>query len=306
MYFAWLTTFRRVVEEHSYTRAADALFISQSAASQQIRHLEQLFKAQLIRKQGRELLLTEAGEAVYQLACSMEDELESTRRRVAEITRSADAQVTVVSTTSPLVHRLPPVMRRFWAEYPDVSIKTLLRLGRAIPEAVKAGLADIGIHGALNLDGSLEAIPLRSDPLVAVCSSSYGLADVEFLTALDLSKERIAMLGPGSESRQTVDRWLAGRGLSIGNNLLQLAGVEEIRTAAIEGLAVGILSRYVVAEELATGRLVELPVEDFHLQQTPYVFFRSSISPAARRLVDMLVDEYGVPDEAVALPSHAP
>jgi DNA-binding transcriptional LysR family regulator len=299
MYFAWLTTFRKVVDERSYTRAAEALFISQSAASQQIRHLEQLFKAQLIRKQGRELLLTEAGQAVYELACSMEADFEATRKRVSDITHTADSQVTVVSTTSPLVHRMPPVTRRFWSEHPDVSIKTLLRLGRAIPDAVRSGVADIGIHTAQNLDGSLQAIPLRSDPLVVVCSSTDPLAGIEYLTAADLARERIAVLGPGSESRQLLDRWFAGRGLAVGQNVLQLAGIEEIRTAALEGIAVGVLPRYVVADELASARLVQLPVADFDLHQTPHVIFRPTINPTAYRLVEMLVDEYGVEEDAL-------
>jgi DNA-binding transcriptional LysR family regulator len=291
MYFGWLKTFKAVIDEGSYTKAAEAQFISQPAASQQVRRLERIFGAQLITRSGRDLRLTPEGQEVYKLAQSMEDEFEAAKERVKERMRSPEKLVTVVSSTTPLVHRVPPIMKRFWAEFPDVSLKTLLRLGDAINEAVKSGQADIGLTG--RPDAALQASPLESDPVVCVCAPINELAAEVDVDAATLARQRIAMLGPNALSRIDIDRWFGERGLSIGANVLEVAGIEEIRSAAIENVAIGFLAHYVVDDDLQRGRLVRLNIHDFHLFQTLFVVSRPNLRPPARRLASLLLEEYG-------------
>ena len=85
MNLAWLTAFRKVADSGSFTQAAEAMFVSQPAISQQIQHLERFFSAKLIRMAGRKLELTEAGRQVYELAHLLEGEIESTRRSIQRV-----------------------------------------------------------------------------------------------------------------------------------------------------------------------------------------------------------------------------
>ena len=305
MYLAWLKTFKTVIDEGSYTRAAESQFMSQSSASQQVRQLERIFGARLIERLGKDLRLTPEGQEVYKLAHSMEEEFEATKRRVNERMHRAERLVTVVSTTTPLVHRIPPIMKRFWAQYPEVSVKTLLRMGDAINEAVRSGEADIGITGRPQHDGVLEVRPLQPDPIVCVCAPAHELARETGVSPSRLAEHRIAMLGPNAPSRVDIDRWFQDQCVAIGANVLEVAGIEEIRSAAIENLAVGILARYVVAEDLQCGGLISIKVQDFQVAQTLHVICRPDIRGPARRFVSLLLEEYG-PQQPVDLVEPTP
>jgi DNA-binding transcriptional LysR family regulator len=101
MYLFWLSTFKKVIDEGSYTRAAAGLFVSQSAVSQQVRQLEKLFGAKLIQMSGRRLELTEAGVQVYSFATSMENEYDATRHAIDELLGRARRHIVIVSSMTP-------------------------------------------------------------------------------------------------------------------------------------------------------------------------------------------------------------
>jgi DNA-binding transcriptional LysR family regulator len=288
MYLFWLTTFKKVVDERSYTRAAAALFISQSAASQQVRQIEKLFGAKLIQVVGREPHLTEVGKQVYELASKIEDEVDATRQRIDGMLGRSHSVVTIVSSTAPLVHRLPPVIRRFWAEHPEIGVKTLMRTGSEITDAVKTGFADLGIQTGYHLDKSLEAIPSWSDVIIGVVATEHSLARATAIQHWEIARQKIA-ISVGAEIRGLIDDWFEARG-SKPLDLMELASFEEIRIAALGNLALGLLPSYVVSEDVQAGRLVQLDIQDFHLSRQTYLIHRKNFSKPASWLIEMLLD----------------
>ena len=283
MNFESLTTFRRVVETGSYTRASNVLYISQPAVSKQVRQLKRFFNAKLIRNVGRELQLTEAGKKVYDLVCRFQDDIEAIQQEL-----KGRVRVTIVGNPTVLIHYLPDALRPFWAQYSDVDVRTISRMGSEIDEAVRSGAADLGIQTNNSIDHSLVAIPYRTNLTAVVCSPNHTAASSSPLALDQLASHRVALPKVGTEIRRQIDDWFGSHGLSLRNTLE--VSTAEIRTAALDNLVIGIVNAFAVEDDLATGQLVELRVDGFHLPRTMHLLHRKDLSPAASALVRLLLE----------------
>jgi LysR family transcriptional regulator, low CO2-responsive transcriptional regulator len=288
MNLAWLHSFRRVAEMHSYTRAADSLYVTQPAISRQVRLLERYFGATLIAQVGRELQLTDAGRKVYQLACTVEREVGDVRESLEHLVSRSRGLVTIAGPPSPLANYVPRILRRFCARYPHVSVRTLCRFRHEVADAVRNGVADIGLQTAPFLHPSLVTPFHIDDRLVAVCAPDHPLAARGRIRPTDLEEFKVAQLALAAESRTLVDDWFAARGVHIVDRL-ELGTLDEIRVAALQNLAIGFLSRGRVAEELATGELVRLDLEGFDVAIRLYVFHRPEIGPPVSDLIAVML-----------------
>ncbi|HWC30919.1 MAG TPA: LysR family transcriptional regulator [Dehalococcoidia bacterium] len=288
MYLLSFTTLKKVIEEGSYSKAAAALFISQPSASQHIRQLERMFGAKLVQMSGRHAELTDAGKPIYELACKIESELEVARQRVDDALGRSQRLVTIASNTSPLLHRLPSVIKHFWYSHPEVEIKTLKKSAVEITDSVKAGVADIGIQTALHLDSTLEALPLWKDWVVAVVAPDHPIARNPVTSADETARERVVVT-VGREIRELLDNWFESRGLHL-HNVMEVSSFEQVRAAALEGLGVGFLPSYVITNDLASGALVQVDIRDLTISRNTYVIFKRNVREPVRWLIDEMVD----------------
>jgi DNA-binding transcriptional LysR family regulator len=286
MDMVWLSTFKKIADEGSYTRAAALLSISQPAVSKQVRQLEKIFGAKLIRVSGRELQLTEAGKQVYDFASRIEADFKVTHRKVETLAGLSRDVVTIACNTNTLVHQLPSILRQFWLDHPEITVRTLRKGRYEINDAVKSGLADLGIQTSPFLDKSLEAILSKHEPFIVVASREHALADTYTTTPEQISRERVVI--SSGEHGTLVDEWFAAHGTRL-RDVMVVSCFEEARVATMENLGIGILPRDIVAEDLASGRLVQLCVDDFDPSRTTYVVYAKGIGPPASWLIDLLV-----------------
>jgi DNA-binding transcriptional LysR family regulator len=306
MNLSWLTTFREVADSGSFTKAAETLFLSQPGVSQQIRQLEKLFHARLIERDGRTLRLTEAGQQVYDLARRMEADVASTLQRVHELTYGSLTLITVVSAPAPLLHRLPAVLNRFWEAHPEVSVKTMVRFGREITAAVKAGSADLGLHTDTYLDDSLEAMEIGIGRMVCICSPTHPLAHSSEVSAEIVARQRVAITSPGTGTRNQIDDWLAERG-EVLRNTHEVSSHEEILIAALQNQAIGFVGLGTATDDIHAGRVVQLNVKGFDVLRPAFVTFRKDVSAPARWLIELLLqDSKQRATDVVAHPSAIP
>src|SRR5688572_21288045 len=305
MYLLSLTTLRKIIDEGSYSRAAAALYISQPSVSQHIRQLERIFGTKLIQMSGRQPQLTEAGQIVYDLACKIEGEYEAASLRIDEVLGRSKRLVTIVSNSSLLVYRLPPVIKDFWSEHPEVIVKAFQKSIGEIEDAVKTGFGDIGVlQRTPRPESSLLSIPAWQDEIVAICSPDQPLSVGKGLEAGELTRQRI-VLSQARWVREPVEEWFEKHGAKL-QDPVEVSSLAQVRADVLEGLGIGFLPKYVVTNDLASGALVQLDIEDFHLSQDSYVIFRSNISQAAQWLVDGIVaaaQRTGTP--AVSVPARS-
>jgi DNA-binding transcriptional LysR family regulator len=282
-----LHSFRRVAEMKSYTRAAATLYLSQPALHQQVRGLERYFGVRLLDHAGHEMEMTDAGREVYALIQRFEADMIATRERIEALAGHAQGAVTLVTGPTAQSHYLPRLLKRFWTAHPQLSVRTIIEIGPAITEAVRAGRADIGLQTASFLDASLAAMPCIDDRLIAVATPDHPLAASELVSTSDLTAHRVALMPRVTETRRLIDDWMALEGVLL-SDVMELRTSDAIRGTALTGLAVGFVSAYSVTEDLARGSLVKLALHGFDIERPVYAISARKPGQEVQRMLDIM------------------
>ncbi|MBM7839290.1 DNA-binding transcriptional LysR family regulator [Alkalihalobacillus xiaoxiensis] len=167
-----LRYFREIAKQGQITKAAKSLHMAQPPLSQQLRIFEEELNVMLFERKGRRLLLTEAGEALYQRSEHLLDELDELEKEIRETGLGLRGTLRLGAVKSCFAY-LPERMKKFHKRYPNVSFS--LRQGDSylISELVKAREVEIGlIRMPLNLD-NFDYYHLVKEPYVVVYPSSF-------------------------------------------------------------------------------------------------------------------------------------
>ena len=273
-----------VADTGSFSAAGRKLNRAQSVISYGIANLEAQLGLKLFEREGtREPQLTEIGRAMLEDARRMIGVLQRIRSRVdghhqgleAEVALSVDAAL-----PSPVLVR---VLKAFEAQFPTVMLRLHIGTLGLIPDHVVSGQADLGIGGLLGeVDVHLVRIGFMS--MVLAAAPSHPLALLPKPVALEDVREHTQLVVTDQSERT--------KGRDFGVFAYRTWRLTDMRTKHIlmrEGLGWGGLPRWLIADDLASGRLVELDLEPFSEVQSPlFAMHRndSSPKPAAAWLIE--------------------
>ena len=191
--------FCRVVEQGSFTRAAEELGYSQSAVSQNVRALEQETGVRLLSRKKDGVRLTQDGLGFYPYIQSVFQAEQALERKRQETMGLENSLIRIGTFTSVSRNLLPPMMKGFKAQYPDV--RFVLRQGEytSIPQWIRQGDIDFGF---VNEDAveDLETRLLYEDHMLAVLPQGHPLEQKSVLSLADLSREPLILLDEGEHS----------------------------------------------------------------------------------------------------------
>ncbi len=257
--------FLAVARGESVSRAAEALFMSQSAVSGALSDLERQFGVQLFDRIGKRLQLSDLGrslrgraEAALDQARDFEKALES-RHEVGRL--RVGATLTIGN------YLAVPLLARFIREHkgaePTLAVANTVEIARQVANfEIDVGL----IEGEIE-HPDLEVTPWRPDELVVFCGPGHPFARRRSLTDEDLRGAAWIVREQGSGTRQAFDR--AMRGLLPQLRIaLALQHTEAIKGAVEAGLGVGCLSRIALEDAIRRGsvKACRVPHRDFRRQ----------------------------------------
>jgi DNA-binding transcriptional LysR family regulator len=303
-----LRTFLTVARRLSFTRAAEELHLTQPAVSAHIRKLERAIGGPLFEQIGRRVSLTPVGQVMARYAeqvLALEDEL---LVAIADVQGVCQGSLAIGTSTTIGISVLPGLVRQYRQAHPLVRLQ--LQIGN-YAEAVQ-GLLDGRLDVALmphptpgmELDERLESVTVMDDDLVLVVAPDHRWAEVPSIEPQDLIGEPFVLTGAG-RLRQQVEDILKPYGVTPDivaecNSLIAIARVVET------GIGVSLLSRMAVADELAQGRLREVPVRGVKLDQAVDLLIHRDKhrTPALRAFQAMLppLSHRPVSAPALALP----
>jgi DNA-binding transcriptional LysR family regulator len=302
-----LEVFSSVVALEGFGRAAEQLCVAQPVVTAHVRSLEERLGVQLFYRDGRQMRLTEAGQAVYAWS---EDVLRRTRELERDLTSLSDGargRVALGASMSIGSYRLPPVLSQFGAEHPEADIRLSVLDSEHAIEDTRHGTLDFSVVVA-PADDEIPGMTIEllgQDELILVATpgmvdSSHGL-DVERLAQLPFIDAPA-----GTVRREFVDRQLRTWGVRDRSVVLQLGHPEAMKRATMEGLGVSLMFRGAVREELAQGRLEELRVGGGELWVPVVLVHRTGrdFSPLHAALIAAIRDAMAAPrGGATATPS---
>jgi DNA-binding transcriptional LysR family regulator len=258
MDFQALNIFLAVAHERSFSRAAAKVHRTQPAVSQAVRRLEADLGEELIDRSSKSGTLTDAGKVLQnygQRLVRLVEETESVMRDLRDLRRGR----VLIGANEAAVHTLLPLMGRFRRRYPDIAIDVRRVPARQIAVEVQQGSLDFGALTFRPSEGGLLEVTVGSDELVLLVPPTHPFATRKQVTMEDVGAEAIVAHNDPSPARERVLRLFEQHHIVL-NMVIALPSLDGIKRAVELGMGVALLPRRCAITELASGRLVALPV----------------------------------------------
>jgi len=256
-----LRIFIEVAEHGHVTRAAEALDMSQSAASSAIAALEASYQIKLFDRVGRGIRLTETGQIFLREARAVLDRA-SMARSVLQDLAGHPAAVAIAASQTIATYWLPRRLAAFHAANPRVRLNVVIRNTNEVESAVVESEVNIGLVEGPTQHPALIRRQIDHDQIVLVVASDQPPLPVNARGQLDLRAITWVIREAGSGTRRGLEDLANREGLSLDdlNIFLVLPSNEAVREAIEAGAGATIISRHVVASAIAAGKLIEIPI----------------------------------------------
>jgi DNA-binding transcriptional LysR family regulator len=261
-----LRTFKTVADVMSFSLAAHRLKLSQPSVSYQVKELEEALGLPLLDRLGKRVRLTEAGTLLYGYARRMLDTLDEATVAIEEMRGIKRGTLRVGASTTVGIYLLPAALGAFKKLHPGLVISLEIGTRARVTEQVLNNELDLAVVGPASKDPELAIIPFLSDELVVVAPAGHALAGKRGLTLKDLAREPFIMRESTSGSRWSLEKEARKAGAKL-VAAMELGSNGAIKHAVESGLGLAVISRYAIALELASRRLVELNVRGFPIRR---------------------------------------
>jgi DNA-binding transcriptional LysR family regulator len=207
-----LSLFLAVVDSGGFSRAAQAVHISQPALSQAVAELETDLACTLFHRLPRGVALTEAGRALIGPARSVLRAVDSARQVTSEISGLARARLDLSALRTLASDPLPGVLGPFLRRNPGVQVRLASPDNPAeLLEQLRSGEAELGLTVASDIPSAMVAVPIGAQAMQAVFPPGTDRAAGPVRPA-ELARMPLILTPPGTSGRDLVDTWLAGKG----------------------------------------------------------------------------------------------
>lgn len=255
-----LQVFHAVAKHLSFTRAADALFMTQPAVTFQIKQLEEQYTTRLFERRHGGISLTPAGELVLSYAekiLALSDEMET---RLGEMTGEMRGPLLVGASTTIAEFMLPRILGEFNALYPQVRARLIVANSESIESRVAEHTLDIGLIEAPGRLTGLSSLICCEDELRVICAPDYPLAEMQSVSPDQLADYEFISREPGSGTRAITDAYFREHGIAPESlkTQMELGSPEALKGVVSTGLGFAIVSRTVVEKETQLGELVAI------------------------------------------------
>ncbi|MFH8790502.1 LysR family transcriptional regulator [Streptomyces roseoverticillatus] len=251
----------------SLGRAARETGITQPAASGRIRSMERMLGVSLVERSPRGSTLTDAGVLVTDWARRIVEAAEAFDAGAEALRGRRDSRLRVAASMTIAEYLLPGWLVALRARRPGTAVSLIAGNSAAVAERLRAGEADLGFVEGLAVPAGLAGAVVGSDRLVVVTAPAHPWARRRApLGAEELAAAPLILRERGSGTRQVLDAALAAHG-GLSEPLLELASTTAVKAAVVGGAGPSVLSELAIGEELASGRLVEIPVGDLDLHR---------------------------------------
>ena len=258
MDLASLRVFLAVAEERSFSRAAARVHRTQPAVSQAVRRLELDLGEELFDRSSKSGVLTDAGRVLQnygQRLVRLAEESESAMRELRDLRRGR----VLIGANEAAVHTLLPLVARFRQKVPDIAIDVRRVPARQIAVEVQQGSLDFGALTFRPSEAGLLEVPVGSDELVLLVNPSHPLAKRRRVTMADVAGEPVVAHNDPSPARERVLRLFEQQHITL-KMVIALPSLDGIKRAVELKLGVALLPRRCALTEIASGRLVAIPV----------------------------------------------
>jgi DNA-binding transcriptional LysR family regulator len=259
MNMEWYRIFLHTARSGNLTRAAEQLYITQPSVSYAIKQMEAELGLSLFHRLSKGVELTVEGKVLLDYVEQAFALLDAGDQKMSALKQLSGGDVHICASGSLFKHVLLPQLNEYRAAYPDVHIRLSHGKTSEIARRLREGLIDCGIvHLPLD-DRLLDIKPFRMLQDTFVVGEAYREYSRSAMSAADMvSSLPLLLLSPGSSTRRYVEQWFAAQGVAIETDM-ELGSVDLLIEFARQGFGAAFITRSFAAEELAGGKLFEIP-----------------------------------------------
>lgn len=259
-----LEIFVAVCRLESVSKAADHLCLSQSATSTSLGELERQFGIKLFDRIGKSLSINNAGKKLLPQALELIDRAKEIESELSGYAVFGDMHIGATLTIGNYLTNL--LVAKFLQNFPESRIKLQVQNTETIIKKVLTHELDLGMIEGDCDHPDLKIQPWIADELVIFCGPNHPLINTKNVSLEDLLKESWVLREKGSGTRETFDRVFENE-LSQIDIKLELEHTEAIKRAVESSIGIGCISRLALKNELETGSLVALEIENLKLDR---------------------------------------
>lgn len=281
-----LREFVAVVEKGSFTAAADALDVSTSFVSREIKRLEERLNSRLLLRSTRSVRLTEMGKIYYERAKEIHDRIESLESDMADLQDLPKGLIRITAAGIYAERFVAPALAEFMNKYPEVSIDLDTRMD--VVDIVEEGYdLAVRLHGTLP-DSSLISRKISKRRIIVAASPSYLIRHDEITNPDSLTQHNCLKL-PNMPWRFTFPEEI--RSVKVHGNMVANNGRALVK-AAVRGVGIVRFADYYLEDELRRGELVVI-LEDYEVQDAfTWILYpgKEHLPTRVRFLIDFLAE----------------
>jgi LysR family transcriptional regulator, transcriptional activator of the cysJI operon len=258
-----LKSYCLVVETKSFSRAAQAKHMTQSAMSRLIKNLEEELGVMLLNRKGKAVLPTVEGKLFYEHAQKILTEYSLMKQSIGLSAQASKSVLRLGASRTPAVRLLPQVIYEFSKAHPDIRIDLSVCKTSSIFRDIRDSRIDLGIVEGALLDQNISAETIAEDEVVIIASENHYLTKKKNITPQELFAEQFVLPEPGSGTREMVDVFFRDAGLDSRHIKVRmtLGSPELIVQMAQAGLGIAFVSKWSVftAVKEGTVKLLRVP-----------------------------------------------
>lgn len=285
-----IKVFHAVAQQQSFTRAAQALFLTQPGISKHIKDLEEYYGTRLFDRIGKKVVLTQAGELLYAAAEKIFRLVEHAKEEIDDLKGLQAGDLRIGASVTIGIYLLPAILEKFKRLYPGTRVALDIDLNRKVIGQVLDNSADIGLLGAPAEDDRLVMTPFHKDSLVVIAPGNKAWAKREGISPDDLAGETFILSRRGSGTRAIIEERLNAAGVVL-RDKMEFGNTEAIKKAVEAGLGISIVSKTAVDREVQLGLLASIPLTGINMERDLYLVYRKDkyISTLIKTFLEFVV-----------------
>jgi LysR family transcriptional regulator for metE and metH len=273
----------------SVTRAGDALNLSQSALSHQLRDIEDRLATPLFSRVGKRMVLTGAGDALLRAATQVLDIVGRTEEEIRKAGKNGGGLLRITTECCTCYHWLPALLKEYRLRHPNVEVHVDADATARPIKSLLEGRIDLGIVSEPIRDRRVVEQPLFDDELLVILSPAHRLAGRAVVEAEDFADETLIIYPPKEEST-VLQHVLAPAGI-LPKAVQQVQLSEAIIEFVKAGLGVATMARWAIEPHVRAGtlRTARLTKKGFRRRWSAAMLRDMASAPFAKDFIDLIV-----------------
>lgn len=275
MNFFKLKIFVTVCKTKNFTKAAELLFITQSAVSKSIKDLEAVWEIKLIQRHGNQITITPVGESLLGNILNLMNDYSLLENAIATLKTNKNKKIRLGSGSSITKLVLENITKYLSEKFPETELEIHAGNSYSTETLLKNGELDYGIVASETMAPELVYVPIIADTIWPVCHIDHAFAG-KTITAKELLTQNLFAREKGSATQETVNKYFQDKGLLFPVKNSVNYNESLLSYFIIENGQVGFISETEIAQKLLWKDIEKIALQEGSILRLIYLAYRKT------------------------------